>query len=66
MCGSLILECVRGKKKSVVGCTRDVLYFDEAQPEEGTPMIQKCKHPTVISIRSGLVVMGETFNGIVE
>ena len=44
----------------------DVQEYILTRLVEGAPMIQKCKHPTVISIRSGLVVMGETFNGIVE
>ena len=66
MCGSLILECVRGKKKVLLDVQEMCYILTRLSLEEGTPMIQKCKHPTVISIRSGLVVMGETFNGIVE
>ena len=56
---------VVGGRNCSISATRDILYFEEAgrRWRQGTPMIQECKHPTVISIRSGLVVMGETFGG---
>ena len=57
--------CVVGGRNCSKSATRDTLYWVDAgrRWRQGTPMIQECKHPTVISIRSGLVVMGETFGG---
>lgn len=54
-----------GGRNCSIRATRDILYFEEAgrRWRQGKPMIQECEHPTVISIRSGLVVMGETLTG---
>lgn len=49
-----------GGRNLSFNATKDILYFEQAGRKwrQGTPMKEECENPSVLSISSGLVVMG--------